>query len=82
MFSRNQFRYFLIVVDCYSNRMYTKALKNKTSKTVAQALKTIFDQFQAPIEKFETDRSISIAFIYFLLRLLLQLNRYFGNGVS
>lgn len=40
--------------------MYTKALKNKTSKTVAQALKTIFDQFQAPIEKFETDRSISI----------------------
>lgn len=56
MFSRNLYRYFLVVVDCYSNRLYTKALRNKKSGTVATALRSIFDQFQAPIEKFETDR--------------------------
>jgi transposase InsO family protein len=60
MFSRNQFRYFLIVVECFSNRIYTKALKNKNSKTVALALREIFDQFHVPIEKFETDRCTKI----------------------
>jgi transposase InsO family protein len=56
MFSRNQFKYFIIVVDLYSNRIYTKPLRNKSSPTVASALRTIFNQFEAPIEKFETDR--------------------------
>jgi hypothetical protein len=59
MFSRNQFKVFLLVVDLYSHRVYTKALRNKSSKTVASALKAIFDQFKAPIEKFETDRSLT-----------------------
>jgi len=56
IFSRNQFKFILLVVDCYSNRVYTKALRNKKSPTVASALREIFNSFKAPIEKFETDR--------------------------
>ena len=56
MFSENDFRYFLLVIDCYSKRLYTKALKTKSSPEVARALKEAFEDLGVQIHVFETDR--------------------------
>ena len=56
MFSENQFNFFLCVVDCYSNRVLTRALKTKSGPEVSQALKECFKELAVQIHVFETDR--------------------------
>ena len=56
MFSENDFHYFVLVIDCYSKRLYTKALKTKSSPEVAKALKEAFEDLGVQIHVFETNR--------------------------
>ena len=56
MFSENDFHYFVLVIDCYSKRLYMKALKTKSSPEVAKALKEAFEELGVQIHVFETDR--------------------------
>ena len=56
MFEFNGFRYFLLVVDCFSSKVFTLPLANKDSKSVANAFGIIFEQFGAKIYEIQTDR--------------------------
>ena len=56
MFSENHFNFFLCMVDCYSNRVVTRALKTKSGPEVSQALKECFKELGVQIHVFETDR--------------------------
>ena len=56
MFENENFKYFLLVVDCFSSKIFTVPLKQKDSKSVANAFKTILDDFKAKIYEIQTDR--------------------------
>jgi hypothetical protein len=56
MFQYNDYKYFLIAVDCFSSKTFTVSLKSKDSKSVAKAFEEIFRQFNAPIYEIQTDR--------------------------
>jgi hypothetical protein len=56
MFSHDDYNYIILFIDCYSNKIFTKALKNKDSHTVKQALEEFFKELKAPIHVLETDR--------------------------
>ena len=63
MFSRNDFKYIVLCVDIFSGKIFTRAIKDKFSATVAKALRSIFNEFKTQIQKFETDRSLLKVFI-------------------
>ena len=50
------YKYFLLVIDVYSNKIFVEPLKDKSSATVAKQLETIFKSFGSPIYKLETDK--------------------------
>lgn len=56
MFDYDGYKYFLLVVDCYSSKLFVEPLKDKQSKTVTEAFKLIFKKFNAKILKLESDR--------------------------
>ena len=56
MFSENSYRYFLLVIDCYSKKVFTQKLKTKNGPEVAKALRSAFDELGVQIHVFETDR--------------------------
>ena len=56
MYSFDDYRYFLLVVDGFSSKVFVRPLKSKKSSLVAKALDDIFEEFNAPIYVFETDR--------------------------
>jgi hypothetical protein len=56
MFPCNNFLYFLLVIDCFSLKIFAKPLKSKSSQVVGDAFKQIFEEFKAPIHVLETDR--------------------------
>ena len=56
MFSENNYKFFLLVVDCFSNRIFTTPLRTKSGKEVTEALKSSFDHLGVQIHVFETDR--------------------------
>ena len=56
MFDFDGFKYFLLVVDCFSSKIFTAALKNRDSNTVAIAFEKIFHEFGAQIYEIQTDR--------------------------
>ena len=56
MYEYDGFKYFLLVVDGFSSKIFVRPLKSKDSSTVAKALEDIFEEFQAQIYVFETDR--------------------------
>ena len=56
MFEFNSFKYFLLLIDCFSLKLFVQPLKTKTSEEVQQAFQNIFKTFGAPIEKLETDQ--------------------------
>ena len=56
MYDFEGFKYFLVVVDCYSSKLFVKPLKKKDSKSVTKAFEEIFKEFKAKIYKLETDR--------------------------
>ena len=56
MFDFDNFKYFLLAVDCFSSKIFTVALKNKDSKSVSIAFEKIFQEFGAKIYEIQTDR--------------------------
>ena len=56
MFPYNKFLYFLLVIDCFSLKIFAKPLQSKTSTAVGKAFEEIFEEFNAPIHVLETDR--------------------------
>lgn len=56
MFSYKGFKYFLLLVDVYSSRLFAKPLKSKTSKAVQRAFNIFYDEFPSEIHVLETDK--------------------------
>jgi hypothetical protein len=56
MFPFNNFLYFLVVIDCFSSKLFVEPLKSKTSYAVQTAFEKIFDSFNAPIQELQTDQ--------------------------
>jgi hypothetical protein len=56
MYNCSSFIYFLLLIDCFSLKMFARPLKNKSSKTVSEALEEIFDEFGVPIHVLQSDR--------------------------
>jgi len=60
----NGYKYFLLVIDVFSKHMYTRPLKDKSAKAVGDAFKDIFDEFESPIFKLESDNVIKNIIIF------------------
>jgi hypothetical protein len=56
MFNWTNYIYFLLLIDCFSLKMFAKPLKSKSSANVASALEKIFEEFGAPIHVLQSDR--------------------------
>ncbi len=56
MFNYSNFVYFLLLIDCFSLKMFAKPLKSKSSASVSNALEEIFEEFGAPINVLQSDR--------------------------
>jgi hypothetical protein len=56
MFEYDSFKYFLLVIDCYSSKIFAAPLKSRDSATVSKAFEKIFDEFKATIYELQTDR--------------------------
>jgi hypothetical protein len=56
MYSFDNYKYILLLVDCFSFKIFTVPLKSKDSTTVAKAFKVIFKKFGAKIYELQTDR--------------------------
>ena len=54
MYPFEDFKYFLLVVDCFSLKIFVEPLKSKDSQTVAEAFKKIFKKFGAIIYEIQT----------------------------
>jgi hypothetical protein len=50
------YKYFLVAIDVFSKHLYTRPLKSKTSKEVGEAFQSIYNEFQTPIYKLESDQ--------------------------
>ena len=49
-------KYFLLLVDVFSDKIFVEVLNNKEAATVAKALEAIFKRFGAPIYEIQTDK--------------------------
>ena len=56
MFNFNNFKYFLLLVDCFSFKIFTVPLEKKDSATVANAFQLLFKEFKSTIYELQTDR--------------------------
>jgi tRNA(Met) C34 N-acetyltransferase TmcA len=56
MYTYDNYKYFLLLVDAFSSKVLVRPLKSKTSIEVKNAFEDIFDEFQATIYVLETDR--------------------------
>lgn len=56
MYEFEGFKYFLLLIDCFSFKILTKALKSKDSQTMAYELNEMFEKFKAPIFEIESDQ--------------------------
>ena len=56
MFNYSGYIYFLLLIDCFSLKMFARPLKNKSSATVSKALSDIFNDFGAEIHVLQSDR--------------------------
>ena len=56
MFPYDNYKYFLLLIDCFSSKIFTVPLKSKDSYTVAKAFENIFKEFKATIYEIQTDR--------------------------
>jgi len=52
----NNFKYFLLLIDVFSFKIFTEPLKDKSSLTVAEALRKIFSKFGSDIYELQSDR--------------------------
>jgi hypothetical protein len=56
MFEYEGYKYFLLLIDCYSSKIFVECLKSKNSEDVASAFSKIFKNFNAKVHVLETDR--------------------------
>jgi hypothetical protein len=56
MYNYSGFVYFLLLIDCFSLKMFAKPLKSKSSPSVSKALQEIFEEFGAQIHVLQSDR--------------------------
>jgi hypothetical protein len=56
MFEYDGFKYFLLLIDCFSSKIFVKCLKSKNSEEVAKKFSEIFEEFGSEIHVLETDR--------------------------
>ena len=56
MFNYDNYKYFLLLIDCFSSKIFTVPLKSRDSQTVAKAFEEIFNEFKATIYELQTDR--------------------------
>jgi hypothetical protein len=56
MFPWETYLYFLLVVDCFSHKVFTVPLKSKTSAAVKKAFEKILKDFNGTIHVLETDK--------------------------
>jgi hypothetical protein len=56
MYNYNGYKYFVLVVDGFSGKIFVRPLKTKDSLIVSLALESIFEEFQAQVYVFETDQ--------------------------
>jgi len=54
--SETKRKYFLLVIDVFSFKIFTKSLKDRSSESVAEALKQIIKEFKEPIYEIQTDQ--------------------------
>jgi hypothetical protein len=55
MYDFNGFKYFLLLIDGFSSKIFVEPLKSKDSETVSEAFRKIFDEFKAKIYVLQTD---------------------------
>jgi hypothetical protein len=56
MFDYKGYKYFLLVIDCFSSKIFVEPLKSRDSTTVANALEKIIKKFASPISVIQSDR--------------------------
>jgi hypothetical protein len=56
MYPYNDYKYFVLVVDGFSGKIFVRPLKSKNSAIVALALDSIFEEFGSQVYVFETDQ--------------------------
>ena len=55
MFNYENYKYFLLLIDCFSSKIFTVPLQNRDSATVAKAFEEIFKEFKGTIYELQTD---------------------------
>ena len=50
------FRYFLLMIDCFSEKIFAIALRKKNATVVGRALQIIIDQINSPISCIQSDQ--------------------------
>ncbi len=56
MFEEDSFKYFLLVVDCFSSKIFAYPLKSRDSTTVAKTFEKFLTEFNAKVYEIQTDR--------------------------
>ncbi len=51
----NGYKYFLVLVDCFSRRLYCRAMKDKTSRSTQKALEETFEEAKLTPQVLECD---------------------------
>ena len=54
-YQNNNYRYILVVIDCFSKKMYSSPIKQKLKESVADALDMIFSSLSSYPTMFVTD---------------------------
>lgn len=73
------FKYFLVVVDVFSKHLYTRSLKSKSAQEVGKEFESIYNEFQTPIYKLESDQGAEFLGNKALFK---KLNIYYHTKVS
>lgn len=56
MFEFDGYKYFLVLIDCYTNKIVAKAIKDKSSSSVFACFETLKKELNCDITKLETDQ--------------------------
>lgn len=56
MFEYDNFKYFLLVIDCFSSKIFVEPLKDKSAESVKKAFEIITNEMKAPIQELQTDQ--------------------------
>lgn len=54
--NENNFRYFLLLVDVYSSKIFVQPLKSRETEDIVKAVRTIIEDFKARIYEIQADR--------------------------